>query len=412
LHLDLTPENFSPSLLKKIVYAGGNNPSYAQARDDLEQLAELVISVKDIQKFTNRVGRELNAIEAERVEQFNQTADVPQSSEHTPKTAVVEVDAGRAQLRQEHAGRGVHGPTWSAPRYAALRSLSSEIHPSDPHPDVPKAFLDEKHVKALSGEVVSARARTPQSAKDQQPSTTASESTATNKKQTSARPKLLMQTCVAGATSADAFGPMVAAEATARKFYDAPAKAFLGDGEKSNWTIQQDYFFEFTPILDFTHCVGHLFAAASATGKKRSQAWQLYVQLVTAAWQGDPQKVVALLEREGNAVGPPPEDPAPTDPRKIIADNVGYFRNNTSRMDYATYRKAGLPICSCHIESLIKQFNIRVKGTDKFWIHPCLDNVLKVRAAWLSQDSRWDTFWEQRSDRVARGTRHYSGAAA
>ena len=40
-----------------------------------------------------------------------------------------------------------------------------------------------------------------------------------------------------------------------------------------------------------------------------------------------------------------------------------YLKNQRSRMNYAEYRKLGLPITSSHIESTIKQINRRMKGT-------------------------------------------------
>ncbi len=39
-------------------------------------------------------------------------------------------------------------------------------------------------------------------------------------------------------------------------------------------------------------------------------------------------------------------------------------------MNYAEYRKKGLTVTSCMVESLIKEVNYRAKGTDKFWDNP------------------------------------------
>jgi hypothetical protein len=36
-------------------------------------------------------------------------------------------------------------------------------------------------------------------------------------------------------------------------------------------------------------------------------------------------------------------------------------------VDYPRYRKLGLPVTSTLMESLVKEFNLRVKGTEKFW---------------------------------------------
>ena len=39
------------------------------------------------------------------------------------------------------------------------------------------------------------------------------------------------------------------------------------------------------------------------------------------------------------------------------------------------------------MESLIQQVNLRVKGTDKFWIRERLEPMLQVRAPYLSEDA-------------------------
>jgi hypothetical protein len=65
-------------------------------------------------------------------------------------------------------------------------------------------------------------------------------------------------------------------------------------------------------------------------------------------------------------------------------------------MDYSRYRREGLPISSAPVESLIKQVNRRVKGTEKFWTKGGLEAVLQVRAAHLSQDGRAAGHWAKR----------------
>ncbi len=44
-----------------------------------------------------------------------------------------------------------------------------------------------------------------------------------------------------------------------------------------------------------------------------------------------------------------------------------YLDNQCARMNYPKYRREGLPITSCHVESTIKRINCRMKGTEKFW---------------------------------------------
>ena len=58
-------------------------------------------------------------------------------------------------------------------------------------------------------------------------------------------------------------------------------------------------------------------------------------------------------------------------------------------MDYPRYRREGLPITSSPMESLIKQINQRVKGTEMFWLQPVgAEAILQIRAASLSEDGR------------------------
>ena len=87
---------------------------------------------------------------------------------------------------------------------------------------------------------------------------------------------------------------------------------------------------------------------------------------------------------------PPPEgqEVKPTDPYEVIRLTIGYLTNNQPRMDYPRYRREGLPTCSGLVESLVKQFNRRVKGTEKFWNPTQAETILQLRAAYLCEDDR------------------------
>ena len=86
-----------------------------------------------------------------------------------------------------------------------------------------------------------------------------------------------------------------------------------------------------------------------------------------------------------------------THPRKVVATALGYLENNRSRMNYAQYRREGLPTMSGLVESLIKQFNYRVKGTEKSWEPTKAESILQVRAAVLSEDERFEKHMENRA---------------
>jgi hypothetical protein len=72
-------------------------------------------------------------------------------------------------------------------------------------------------------------------------------------------------------------------------------------------------------------------------------------------------------------------------------------------MDYPRYRRMGLLGSSSLVESLLKQINHRVKGTEQFWNNGGLEAVLQVRAAYLSDDGRAETFHQRRPRGAAVG---------
>jgi hypothetical protein len=58
-------------------------------------------------------------------------------------------------------------------------------------------------------------------------------------------------------------------------------------------------------------------------------------------------------------------------------------------MNYPEYRRAGFPITTAWMESLVKEINYRVKGTEMFWNDPeGAEAILQVRAATLCDDDR------------------------
>lgn len=58
-------------------------------------------------------------------------------------------------------------------------------------------------------------------------------------------------------------------------------------------------------------------------------------------------------------------------------------------MNYADDHKAGLPVSTAWMESLVKEINWRVKGTEMFWNNPAgAEAILQIRAASLSEDDR------------------------
>ena len=79
-------------------------------------------------------------------------------------------------------------------------------------------------------------------------------------------------------------------------------------------------------------------------------------------------------------------------------------------MKYAEYRQQGLPITSSYVESAVKQFNQRVKGTEMFWTEAGAEAILQLRADHLSADEPLAEFWQTRQAQQT-GQRPYRKAA-
>jgi hypothetical protein len=194
------------------------------------------------------------------------------------------------------------------------------------------------------------------------------------------------------------FGRQMAKEAKQRRFFEAAAKVFLGDGLPWNWTIWKEHFRDFTPILDFIHPLSYLFLAAKTVHPLcDDDAWNQYLVWMRGCWQGDVGQVLDELRAWQKTLGPPPDKAPDSDPRKIVATSVTYLENNRSRMNYPEYRQSGLPVTTAWMESLVKEINYRVKGTEMFWNNPeGAEAILQVRAAALSDDDRLSNYLRTR----------------
>jgi hypothetical protein len=295
--------------------------------------------------------------------------------------------------RQTGAGTGVHQAQAKEDKVACLVGMRSDTHAVDPQPQPPASFRDARRVARLVQQIHGAAAAPADESPAVAPLAAASAGDRPEK------PERLLRTCVATMGSSRAFGPLVAAEAQARAFYDAPRQAFLGDGQQYNWQIQRTWFPHFVAIADFLHVLCYLYPAAWAVGSDDTARWQQFEAWMTACWQGRVAEVRADLAAWQERLGrPPPGVELETgDVRRVLAEAVSYLRNNQGRMDYPRYRREGLPVTSSWVESLVGEFNGRVKGKDKYWNRSAgAEAILQVRAAVLSEDDRLARYFAER----------------
>jgi hypothetical protein len=188
---------------------------------------------------------------------------------------------------------------------------------------------------------------------------------------------------------------MVATLAWTQGFYQAALRAFVGDGSEHVWTLWRNHFSSFVGLLDIIHGISYVFAAAMA-GRSFADGWPCYVRWIEWVWQGEVEQVLAELTQRQAELGAVQESDGEAQPRRVVRTAWGYLDNHKERMRYADYRRAGLPLTSSYVESAVKQFNERVKGTEKFWTEAGAEALLQLRADYLSDDHVVEEFWQSR----------------
>lgn len=403
--LRLDGHGYSPSLLQTIVTAAARLHSFADAAFALG-LSGLSISPRHVQQLTQEVGTELAAARDAQAEARRHRVLEPRVTT-TPSVVVVEVDGGRLRTRATGCGRGVHAAEGKEDKIACLATLSEVATDADPCPEPPPSFVEPRRIQRLvarmTGPAGEAKSQeTPGEAAGQSSDTPVSSATPESEPWS---PKRVVRTCVASLTNSRSFGPLMAAEAQSRNFYAAKRRAFVADGASYNWTIHRGYFADFEPIVDLLHVVCYLFGTAQAVSSDEATGWVRYQEWLRAVWQGRVSDVIAAMSDHQERLGRPPPDEewSASDPRVVLAEAVTYLGNNRDRMDYPRYRREGLPTTSSLVESLVGEFNARVKGRSKFWNRPSgAEAILQVRAALLSEDGRLERYFAQRPGRASR----------
>jgi len=407
----LGTEGYSPIVLAKAVRQASKASSFAEASDDLRELADIEISATHLQRLSERVGAEWADVRDEEVEKFRQ-AKLERAYKEPPRgAAAVMLDGGRLQTRAEDGGRGVSGATWRESKVACCLTLQTTAQAVDPQPEPPSKFLEPTEAARLASEVKRrSRPATGRNGEDCQerksPKRKKKRKSPAKRRGLRKRNRTRVRTVVATMENSETFGWQMAAEVHRRGLDRAKRKACVCDGQAYNWSIYEMHLLPagFVAILDFVHLMAYLYDAAHTyRGADAVRGWKTYEQWLRWAWSG---KIGTLLSSLRAAAAELAKRGRAAAARKeTVEETLTYVTNNRQRMDYAEYRRLGLPVSSAPVESTIKQINRRVKGTEKFWLEGGAEAILQLRAAQLSQDDRWTRNWlRPRKHRRAAGS--------
>lgn len=416
--LRLGTEGYSPAVLAKAVRQASKAASFAEASEDLRELAEVDISPTHLQRLSERIGHEWAEVRDREVEQFRESK-LPRTYQEAPRgAAAVMLDGGRLQTRADDQGRGVSDASWRESKVACCLTLQTTAVGADPHPEPPAKFLEPTTAARLAAEI-KRRSRPSVRHDESQATSNGQQKKKQRRKKKRSRcsrqrkqHRTRVRTVVATMANSEIFGWQVAAEVHRRGLDLAKRKACVCDGQAYNWSVYEMHLLPlgFIAVLDFVHLLAYLHDAAYAVhGPDAARGWKTYVAWLRLAWSG---KVGELLSQLRSAAAQLAKRGSVAMDRKgTVDETLTYVTNNRQRMDYPEYRRLGLPLSSAPVESTIKQINRRVKGSEKFWLTDGAEAMLQLRSAQLSDDGRWARNWFRPRPHRAAGRHRLAQAA-
>jgi len=414
--------NYTPRMYRRIVFASAQAVSFRDAAEALWELGELPLLPKRMWRAAIRIGEERVAerrAAAAEYQQLTLPAQRQSPAEQVPQVACVQMDGGRYQLRERTPAEAddlapdvtpdvapdvapdeldpaaAQRTCWREYKAGLLLSMTSQTHATDPCPQLPETFLNSEKMREIVREIKGFTTESPVTMKTAV--NAVDEAAGPVYQERIGRPETLVKSLVATRKTIHSFGPLLAQAAYERGFHAAARKAFVADGAAANWSVWEKFFSHYTGILDFIHALMYVYAAAMA-GRTPNAGWLHYRDWAQWLWSGDIDRLLAALQERQAELGIPEKKETGT-PRAQVDTSLNYLTNQRTRMNYAEYRRQGLPITSSPMESAIKQINRRIKGSEKFWATGA-DPMLHLIADRLSQTNVVEKFWDRRLQRL------------
>jgi hypothetical protein len=333
--LDIVGTSFSPGIRRMMGRVGSQEP-FAAGGQDLEELAGVQVTAKQVERVAEAIGVE---VEAMRVEERK---TVPPAAGKVVPLKVVETlyiaydGTGVPMVPRETEGRpGKEGKAKT--REAKLGCVFTQTR------------VNEKGQPVRDEDSTS---------------------------------------YVGAIETAEEFGPRIYAEAVRRGLNQAKRVVVLGDGSPWIWGIADEHFPGAIQIVDLYHAREHLANLSKIVyGPTHSEGKQW---LATRYQELDAGKVEALI---GDLRGLKSRDDSV---QKEIERQIHYFQTNAERMRYAEFRRQGLFVGSGVIEAGCKTIvGLRLKQSGMKWTVRGANAIIALRCLALS--GRWEQFWENRA---------------
>lgn len=336
--LDVIATSFSPGL-RRLSCRVGAKDSFALGSEDLRELAGIEVKTKEVERCSEKVGAEIQAVEHRRREEIFSGKVVPLPLEEPPEKVYIAMDGtGVPMVSKETKGRrGKAADGKAHTREAKLGCVFTQT------------TLDSE------GRPVRDDGST---------------------------------TYVGVIETAEEFGKDLYAEVVRRGLEAARIKVVLGDGALWIWELAQEHFPGAVEILDLYHAREHLWKVARSLyddDDKKQKAW--VGRRIEELNRGNISSLLKALRRVV---------PAHEQTRKTLETEIEFFRKNRHRMRYDDFRTLGLFVGSGVVEAGCRTvIGQRLKESGMRWTVQGANAIISLRRCFISGE--WEDYWASRA---------------
>ena len=336
VELDISGTSFSPGV-RRMMGVVGAKEAFEDGRRDLEELAEVIVKTKEIERISEAIGEQA-AVFFEREEQSLIAGRVVPITNRVAKLYIA-IDATGVPVvkREVERRRGKNEAGQAKTREAKLGCVFTQT------------TVDEK------GYPVRDEGST---------------------------------TYVGRIEDAKRFGWRIYGEALRRGLVRAEEVIVIGDGAPWIWNIADLHFPGAVQIVDLYHAREHI----SSLGKVLYRAGSVKSKEWTAARRaeldaGDVEGLVRSIRRSR---------PRSSEAKDDVRKTADYFECNAKRMRYAAFRRQGFFVGSGVVEAGCKTIiGQRLKQSGMHWTVRGANAIITLRCCQMS--NRWEEFWEARA---------------
>jgi len=333
--LDIEHTSFSPGVRRMMARVGAKE-SFDDGRTDLEELAGVRVTTKEVGRVSEAMGEQVEAV----------------------------ADRGRGQI------------------------LEGKIIPLVPPVPILYIAIDGTGVPVVPAEAEGRQGKQTEIAKTREAKLgVVFTQTTIDDKGHPVRDEA-STTYVGGIETALEFGPRIYAEAVHRGLNRAEKVVLLGDGAAWIRGIGEEHFPNAIQIVDLFHALEYLWDIGKLVyGPTGVGVTRWFQNQKDELKEGDVKKVIAAIKRL---------KPHNQSIREEMKRTLGYFDVNKERMKYAEWIEQGLFVGSGVIEAGCKMIvGQRLKQSGMRWTVKGANAIVALRCCQIS--GRWEEFWENRA---------------